>query len=105
MFAIEPLGANYYNVMAANTVFGINAAPTNKSCALEIGGTAGALLPSRLTTAQRDALTPVDGMEVHNSSDKKKQARENGQWEYLSTAVGNRDPGSFTIRTGQYFLQ
>ena len=37
--------------------------------------------------------------------DKKTQARENGLWQYLSTAVGNRDPGSFTILTEQYFLQ
>ena len=75
------------------------------SAALEVDSTTGALVPPRMTAAQRDALTAADGMDLYNSDDKKTQARENGLWQYLSTAVGNRDPGSFTILTEQYFLQ
>ena len=43
------------------------ASTTNSSCALEIQTTEGALTISRLTTAQRDALTPTKGMIIYNN--------------------------------------
>ena len=54
------------------------------SVTLEIGGTDGALLLSRLTTTQRDALTTTDGMVIYNTTLQKGQIRENGVWNNLT---------------------
>jgi hypothetical protein len=50
------------------------------SAALEVNGTTGAVLFPRLTTAQRDALTPTDGMVLYNSTTNKLQVRAAGAW-------------------------
>jgi hypothetical protein len=50
------------------------------STALEINGTTGAVLLPRLTTAQRDALTPTDGMQIYNTTTNKFQGRAGGAW-------------------------
>lgn len=50
------------------------------SAALDIGGNDGALLIPRLTTAERDALTAVNGMIVYNSTLGKFQGYEAGAW-------------------------
>jgi hypothetical protein len=50
------------------------------SAALEINGTAGAVLFPRLTTTQRDALTATDGMVIYNTSTSKLQVRAGGAW-------------------------
>jgi hypothetical protein len=50
------------------------------SAALEINGTNGAVLLPRLTTAQRDALTPTDGMQIYNTTTNKFQGRAGGAW-------------------------
>jgi len=50
------------------------------STALEINGTNGAVLLPRLTTAQRDALTPTDGMIIYNTTTSKFQGRAGGAW-------------------------
>jgi len=50
------------------------------STALEINGTNGAVLLPRLTTAQRDALTPTDGMQIYNTTTNKFQGRAGGAW-------------------------
>ena len=53
------------------------------SAKLQIGGTTGALLLSRLTTTQRDALTPTNGMILYNSTLGKFQGYEAGAWANL----------------------
>ena len=52
------------------------------SAQLQIGGTTGALLLSRLSTTQRDddLTTPINGMILYNSSTNKFQGYENGEW-------------------------
>jgi len=52
------------------------------SALLQLGGTTGALLLSRLTTDQRDVdlTTPINGMILYNSSTNKFQGYENGTW-------------------------
>lgn len=58
--------------------------PTNSgaevSAGLEIRGTESALLLSRMSTTQRDALTAVDGMMIYNTTTNKFQGRANGVW-------------------------
>ena len=50
------------------------------SAVLQVGGTTGALLVSRLTTTQRIALSPTNGMILYNSSTNKFQGYEAGEW-------------------------
>ena len=50
------------------------------SARLQVGGTTGALLLSRLNTEQRNALTPTNGMILYNSSTNKFQGYEAGAW-------------------------
>ena len=41
------------------------------------------LLLGNLTTVQRDALTPANGMIIYNTTDNKFQGYENGAWANL----------------------
>ena len=50
------------------------------SAILELQTTTGALLLSRMTTTQRDALTAVNGMIIYNTTDNVIQGYENGAW-------------------------
>lgn len=50
------------------------------SAVLQLDGTTGALVLPRLTTTQRDALTPTDGMLFYNSTTNKAQIRAAGAW-------------------------
>ncbi len=45
----------------------IGTASPNSNAALDISSTTGALLMPRMTTAQRDELTPVEGMAIYNT--------------------------------------
>lgn len=47
---------------------------------LELSATTGALLLNRLTTTQRDALTPTNGMVIYNSTTNKFQGYQAGAW-------------------------
>lgn len=47
---------------------------------LDISNTKGALIVSRLTTTERDALTPVNGMIVYNTTTNAFNFYENGSW-------------------------
>ena len=50
------------------------------SAALQIDSTTGALIVPRMTTAQRDALTAVNGMIIYNTTTNTMQGRINGAW-------------------------
>lgn len=69
------------------------------SAVLELSSTTGALLTSRMTTTQRDALTAVNGMVVYNSTTDKLQKYEAGSWTDIGLLTGSGDvvgPGSAT---------
>jgi hypothetical protein len=55
-------------------------APPPASVVLHLNTTTGAFVPSKLTTTQRDALTPLDGMLIYNTSTGKFQGRAAGAW-------------------------
>ena len=64
--------------LAGNILIGTSTDVT--SARLQVGGTTGALLVSRLNTDQRNALTPINGMILYNSSTNKFQGYEAGAW-------------------------
>jgi len=55
-------------------------APINSSCLLELFSTTATLVLPRMTTAQRDAMTLVDGMILYNTTTGKIEARCAGAW-------------------------
>lgn len=52
---------------------------SNSDVAFEIGSLK-AFLNARLTTAERDALTAIDGMQIYNTTTSKLQVRASGSW-------------------------
>jgi hypothetical protein len=71
---------------------GVQATPTNAYCGIELKSTASALLLSRLTTAQRDAMTAVNGMICYNSTTDAFNLYEGGAW----VAIGGGGGGPVT---------
>jgi hypothetical protein len=59
---------------------GTNGTSKTTSAGIEIDSTTEALLVSRMTTAQRDALTALNGMIIYNTSTNAFNFRENGSW-------------------------
>ncbi len=62
---------------------GIGTIFPNANALLDLTSTTGALLLTRLTTTQRDALTPVDGMLIYNSTTNSFQGYQAGSWQNL----------------------
>ena len=58
----------------------INGTTDVPSAKLQIDGTNGAFLLPRLTTAERNALTPVDGMQIYNTTTVAVESRAGGAW-------------------------
>jgi hypothetical protein len=54
--------------------------PTNTSVALEIESTTRAFVNARMTTAERDALTAINGMQLYNTTTNKLQVYAGGSW-------------------------
>jgi hypothetical protein len=48
--------------------------------ALDVNSTTGGLIVPRMTTTERDALTPVDGTIIYNTTDSQFNFYENGAW-------------------------
>lgn len=75
---------NIFNYMSSNLLIGGTAYSddkvSNSNVALEIKSTTKAMLFSRMTTAERDAMTAIDGMVVYNTTRSKLQARAGGSW-------------------------
>lgn len=61
-------------------IFGANAAATNASTGLEVQSTTKSFLVSRMTTTQKNALTPVNGFVLYDATLNKFQGYENGAW-------------------------
>ena len=69
------------NYFAGKVAIG-NTNPT-ASTAFEVNSTTGAVLLPRLTTAERNNLTAINGMIIYNSTDNKFQGYEGGAWANL----------------------
>ena len=87
------LGANDRIVITTTGLVGINGSPDAYG-ALDVQSTVGALLPPRMTTAQRDALTPANSMVIYNTTTNKFQGYQNGAWtDFVGAAA---DHGALT---------
>jgi hypothetical protein len=53
------------------------------SAAIDVGAAAGAILFPRMTTAQRNALTPANGMMIYNTDAKAFQVYQDAAWKTL----------------------
>lgn len=65
--------------IAQNGRVGIGTTPAT-SALLDLSSTTGALILTRLTTTQRNALTAINGMVIYNITDDKFQGYEAGAW-------------------------
>ncbi len=75
-YAVFSGGTAYKGVVVSDGGF---VSPT-ASTILEARSTTGAFLPPRMTTTQRDALTPTDGMMIYNTTLATMQYRKAGAW-------------------------
>lgn len=68
-------------MLGEQTAGGLSNMPASASVGIELKGTTRAILFSRLTTGERDALSvPQDGMVLYNTSTNKLQVRAAGSW-------------------------
>lgn len=79
-YGIRQQGTGDFNVFAGRSIIGVDAPPPNVSAVLELQTTTGALLLSRMTTTQRDALTAVNGMGIYNSTTAQMEKYQAGAW-------------------------
>jgi len=70
-------------VIGSGSRVGIGTSSPNASSILDLTSTTGALLLPRMTTAQKNLLTPTNGMLVYDSTLNKFQGYENGAWTSL----------------------
>lgn len=85
-------------LIAAGAIM-IRAGSAETSAALQINGTVGALLLSRMTETQRDALTPVNGMMIYNLTVSRLQKYQNDSW---ISSEGTEDFKDLTDVKGAY---
>ena len=77
---------------------GLPSSSTTSSCLLEIQSTTGALVISRMTTVERDALIPTQGMQIFNTDTDKMNLYVSSGWVALSSTQGSVT--SITAGTG-----
>lgn len=78
------IGPAVHNYMAGDLMVGGTAGsddtPANSSVGIELKSTVKAFLPSRMTAAERNALTAVNGMILYNTDTDKLQVYAAGSW-------------------------
>ena len=74
------IGTPILSLMPNGGNVGIGTTTPATSAKLDIDSTTGAVLLPRMTTAQRDALTAVNGMIIYNSTTNAFNFYENGAW-------------------------
>lgn len=77
-FVLFGSGQSTMDLIVADGDVGIGT--TNPQGAMDVSSTTGALIVPRMTTAQRNALTPVNGMIIYNTTTNQFNFRENGAW-------------------------
>jgi hypothetical protein len=65
----------------------IGAASATASSILDVQSTTGAFIPPRMTTTQRNALTPTNGMMLYNSTLNRLEGYQNGSWGWVGTTT------------------
>lgn len=83
-YGINAVGTADFNVLAGATTVGATADP-GTSCALDVVSTTGAVRFPSMTTTQRLALTPSNGMEVYDTTLDAFYKYEAGQWKPQNT--------------------
>ena len=78
----------------SNGNVGVGTQSVTTSTLVNLSSTTGALLITRMTTAQRNALTPINGMIIYNTTDNQFNLYENGSWAVVFTGT------SYWQRTG-----
>lgn len=68
------------SILVGGAAGGGNDRPVNSSVGIEIASTTKAFLNARMTTVQRDALTPINGMQIYNTTTDKLQVYAAGTW-------------------------
>ncbi|MFA4817989.1 MAG: hypothetical protein WC608_04695 [Parcubacteria group bacterium] len=82
-FMVTPAGSTTPGSAVAMTIKNdgkVGIGTTTPQGALDVASTTGALIVPRMTTAQRDALAPVNGMIIYNATTNQFNFRENGAW-------------------------
>lgn len=77
------MDADAENYMRQSLKIGSGDTVSNSSVGFELASTTRAVLLSRMTTAERDALTAIDGMLIYNTTLGKLQGYEGGVWASL----------------------
>lgn len=91
---IDAAHNNWFN---KNVVVGGSAkTPTNDSVGVEVAGTTKAFLNSRLSTAEKNALTAVNGMQTYDTDADEFQFYQAGVWTGLGGAVNYLIPNEVT---------
>ena len=72
---------------------GIGTASPTASTLLDLTSTTGALLVPRMTTTQRDALTPSNGMVIYNTTVAAMQVYQNSAWLTIDSSASTHDSG------------
>lgn len=90
--SLDPLGVT-------GVAIGTTTVANASDVAFEVAG-AKAILVSRLTLTERDALTPINGMFIYNSTDELFNIYENGAWQTMGEKIGYvHTSTSFTAAT------
>lgn len=95
-YGVYAEGTSDLNVLAGRTTIGSAADPT-ASVALDVNSTTGALLPPRMTTTQKNALTPTAGMIVQDTTLGKLQQYQGSAWADIGTGSGGGGGGKVTV--------
>ena len=82
---------------AALFTSGVTGNLSSVSALVELQSTIGALLISRMSTVERDALVATNGMIIYNSTTNTFNMYQNGAWTPVGTGNGNVTGPSFTL--------
>lgn len=74
------VSAEIYNWMRGSLCVGGTTEKTAPNVAIEINSNTKSFLNARMSTVERDAMTPINGMQIYNTNNNKFQGYANGAW-------------------------